>query len=108
MVTPPPSPKHWYQTNVYWRDLVLDAVPPSPPTPPGREDDDANHILVKIVLVAHHIGVGKSMPGKSGEEEKRRRGAVTSNNKKRIHHYFHCGALASIRNSGNVEATHHC
>ena len=63
----PPGPKHWYQTNVYWRDLVLDAAPPSPP-PPGREDDDANHSLVKIVLAAH-IGVGKIMPGESGGEE---------------------------------------
>jgi hypothetical protein len=38
------------------------------PPPPGREDNDANHILVKIVLAAH-IGVGKIMPGESGGEE---------------------------------------
>ncbi len=36
--------------------------------PPGQEDYDTNHILVKIVLAAH-IGVGKIMPGESGGEE---------------------------------------
>ena len=68
MVTPPLVPGIGIKPMFIGVILYLMPYLQAPP-PPGREDDDANHILVKIVLVAHHIGVGKIMPGESGGEE---------------------------------------